>query len=84
MRFNYSQHSHSMATLKTQTLDIMKKVLFAIILLSLTAMGYAQTQQQGYVKTKGRMVNGQHVRGFTAILMFTAKSASGYGTLLRR
>ena len=52
MRFNYSQHSHSMATLKTQTLDIMKKVLFAIILLALTAMGYAQTQQKGYVKTK--------------------------------
>ena len=30
----------------------MKKVLFAIILLALTAMGYAQTQQKGYVKTK--------------------------------
>ena len=40
----------------------MKRALLLIITLMLSTMLFAQTQQ-GYVKTKGRMVNGQHVPG---------------------
>lgn len=40
----------------------MKKLLFVIIILSLVTATFAQTQR-GYVKTKGRMVNGQLVPG---------------------
>ena len=40
----------------------MKKTIVFIITLFLTTMGFAQTQQ-GYVKTKGRMVNGKLVPG---------------------
>ena len=40
----------------------MKRILWTYMLLFLSIAVQAQTQQ-GYVKTKGRMVNGQHVRG---------------------
>ena len=40
----------------------MKKILFIIAVLLFVTPVFAQTQK-GYVKTKGRMVNGQHVPG---------------------
>ena len=40
----------------------MKKMFFVGFLLTLSMMLSAQTQQ-GIVKTRGRMVNGQHVKG---------------------
>ena len=41
----------------------MKRTLIFLLSLSLITIAVSAQTQQGYVKTKGRMVNGQHVPG---------------------